>query len=46
MKEPKLAENSELQEMAKNQPQDSQEELMAILLFRKTHFTYWGCNCD
>jgi hypothetical protein len=37
MKEPKFAKNSELQEMAEKQPHDSQEELMAMLIFRKTH---------
>ncbi|QHJ83534.1 MAG: hypothetical protein [Caudoviricetes sp.] len=37
MNEPKIAKNSELQEMAKKQPQDRQEDLMAMLLFRKTH---------
>jgi hypothetical protein len=37
MKEPKFAKNAELQEMAEKQPHDSQEELMAMLIFRKTH---------
>ncbi|GAP05009.1 hypothetical protein [Fructobacillus tropaeoli] len=37
MNEPKIAKNSELQDMAKKQPHDSKEELMAMLIFRKTH---------
>jgi hypothetical protein len=37
MKEPKFAKNAELQDMAERQPRDSQEELMAMLIFRQTH---------
>ncbi|CAK1243295.1 unnamed protein product [Fructobacillus cardui] len=37
MKEPKFVNNAELQEMAERQPHDSQEEMMAMLIFRKTH---------